>query len=113
MRILAFRLAFPLLLFGGGAPLLRIVDHVRQEVAGIPNYTCVETIDRETQTANVNAFRRVDLVRLEVAKTGGKELFAWPGAGNFEEKPIGAFVGGGLIGDGSFSLFAEDLFVNG
>jgi hypothetical protein len=39
-------------------------------------------------------------VRLEVAKTGGKELFAWPGSKNFQDRPIGAFVPGGLIGDG-------------
>ncbi len=42
---------------------------------------------------------------------GRKELFAWPG-GKFEEKPISDFAAGGMMGDGAFTLFADDVFLN-
>jgi hypothetical protein len=71
----------------------------------------METIDREQMKPPSRVFRRLDLMRLEVAKVGRKELFAWPG-GKFEEKPISDFVAGGLIGDGAFTLFADDVFIN-
>ena len=92
--------------------LSRSTRHISQAIASFSNYTCTETIDREQKKPAANSFQRIDLVRLEVAKTGAKELFAWPGAARFEDRPITDFVGGGLIGNGVYSLFAEDIFVN-
>jgi hypothetical protein len=93
--------------------LSRATSHIAESIRSLANYACTETIDREQQSATSTGFVRIDLVRLEVANIGGKELFAWPGAKKFQDKPIGAFVPGGLIGDGSFTIFADDLFVNG
>lgn len=92
--------------------LSRAVRHIRQAITALPNYTCMETINREEKKPGVKTFHRLDLVRLEVAKAGGKELFAWPGARKFEDRPITDFVGAGLIGNGMYGLFAEDVFVN-
>jgi hypothetical protein len=121
MRILfvAFLLSYATAFPQAGEPALdplllsRASAHIAESISALTNYTCVETIDREQRLPNTAAFGRIDLVRLEVAKSAGKELFAWPGARKFQDKPIAAFVPGGLIGDGSFSLFAEDLFING
>jgi hypothetical protein len=113
--LLLCRGALPQTTDSSGDTLLvaRATAHIREAITALPNYTCTETIDRERQSPTSSLPHRIDLVRLEVAKTDGKELFAWPGARNFEDKPIAAFVGGGLIGDGTYGLFAEDLFVNG
>jgi hypothetical protein len=91
----------------------RALRHIRQATTAIPNYTCSETIDRQRQIPPSRRFQRLDLVKLEVAKVGRKELFAWQGAGKLDDKPISNYVGAGLIGDGIYSLFADDIFVNG
>jgi hypothetical protein len=92
--------------------LSKAMRHIRDGLQSAPNYTCVETIDRELLQPPSRVFKRLDLVRLEVAREGHRELFAWPGARRFEDRPVSDFVGGGLIGDGAFGLFADDLFVN-
>ncbi|HEY4084669.1 MAG TPA: hypothetical protein VGM43_01965 [Bryobacteraceae bacterium] len=88
------------------------VAHNRIALGATSAYTCLETIDRGQREANARSFQQLDLVRVEVMKLGNKELFAWPG-GSFEDKPLTQFVAGGLIGDGTFGLFADDVFVNG
>ena len=94
--------------------LSRMIRHVGESVTAVPNYTCTETLYREQLKPPGKTFQQLDLVKLEVAKVGHKEVFAWPGAGKFEETPIAEFLGGGgLIADGVFSLFAADLFVHG
>ncbi len=92
--------------------LSKAVRHIRDGMRALPNYTCVETIARDTKPAQSAAFKRIDLVRLEVAKTGTRELFGWPGARSLEDRPITDFVAGGLVGNGVFSTYAEDLFVH-
>ena len=90
---------------------------IREGILAVPSYTCLETIARERRAPGAKAigskgFERLDLVRLEVAKEGPRELFAWPGARKFEDRPISDFVAGGLMGNGAFALFADDLFVH-
>ena len=49
-----------------------------------------------------------------MAFIGGRELYAWPGSSNFEERPITKLVGGkGAIGSGTFALHARHLFTRG
>jgi hypothetical protein len=55
-------------------------------------------------------FRRTDVVRREVAEVDGDELFALPGNHDFKKMSVSDLAGGGLIGNGSFSLFAHDVF---
>ncbi len=71
----------------------RATTHIREAITALPNYTCTETIDRERQSPTSSLPHRVDLVLLEVAKTGGKASFLrGPVAGDFADKPIAAFV---------------------
>jgi len=93
--------------------LSKALRHIREGILAVPNYTCLETIARERRVPGAKAFDRLDLVRLEVAKEGPHELFAWPGARKFEDRPVSDFVAGGLMGNGAFALFADDLFVHG
>lgn len=91
--------------------LARFQEKVRQDMSGIPNYTCLETIDRTHRMPRSRSFRPVDTVRLEVSNVDGKELFAFPGASHFEDRDVGALVAGGAMGTGMFALFAQNLFV--
>ena len=76
----------------------------------LPNYTCLQTIERKVRRAPSRRYEPVDMVRLEVALVDGRELFSWPGAGKFEDKEISQIVSGGAIGNGTFALHAKSIF---
>jgi VWFA-related protein len=83
---------------------------VRQDVTSMPNYTCLETIDRSRQ-AGTRDFIPVDKIRLEVSSVGGREMFAKPGARSFENRDVTAIVKSGMIGSGMFAGLTRTLFV--
>jgi len=82
-------------------------------MTGIPNYTCLETIERTHREPHKRSFKPVDTVHLEVSSVAGKELFAWPGSRQFEDRDVASLVTSGMIGAGMFATFAQDLFVSG
>lgn len=93
--------------------LARIRRHMAENLSSLPNYTCRETIERTAGQAGSRHFGLVDRLRLEVAYVGGRELFAWPGASNFEDRPIEQMVGGGAaIGAGNFASHARAIFAS-
>src|SRR5215471_143357 len=106
-------LALPQDLLPPGVLLLsRVKRHVSEELARLPNISCLETIQREHQPANGKP-RPLDTVRLEVLTNGKKELYAAPGERKFsEEHPI-QYVGSGVIGDGFFGLFLREVLIDG
>lgn len=79
----------------------------------IPNYTCLETIERAHRDVHSRAFKPLDTVRLEVSSVAGKELFAWPGSHRFEDRDITSMVTSGAIATGMFAMFSHILFVSG
>jgi hypothetical protein len=89
--------------------LARVRAHMSSVLARLPNYTCLQTIER---TGRIPGKRTelIDLVRLEVALVNGRELFAWPGSRNFEDGEITDMVKGGAIGNGNFALHAKSVF---
>lgn len=93
-----------------GDQLARFQQKVRQDMTGIPNYTCLETIERTRRAPPLRDFQPVDIVRLEVSSVGGKELFARPG-GRFEDRELSSLLTSGTIGSGMFATFAHNLFV--
>jgi len=93
--------------------LARFNEKIRQDMTGIPNYTCLETIERARRQPHSRNFKPADTVRLEVSFVAGKELFAWPGAHRFEDREVTDFVPSGAIGAGMFATFAQNLFVAG
>ena len=92
--------------------LAHFKQKIRQDLAQVPNYTCLETMQRYQRGRRAYSFRPLDTVRLEVSNVNGKELLAWPGARRFEDKNLTSFVSGGMIGNGMFVLHAHNLFVN-
>jgi hypothetical protein len=103
--------------FAGEPDNWRLLERARiqmaQNLSRLPNYTCLQTIERSARPAPAKRFEFLDTVRLEVALVEGNELFAWPGAGKFEEKEIGDMVSGGAIGNGIFALHAKAVFQSG
>ncbi len=81
-----------------------------RNLASLPNYTCLQTIERMQRRAPSRKLDLLDIVRLEVALVNGRELFSWPGAGNFEDGEITEMVKGGAIGNGNFATHARALF---
>jgi len=93
--------------------LARFQEKVRRDFTGIPNYTCLETIERARRAPPSPDFKHQDTVRLEVSSVAGKELFAKPGAQRFEDRDVTSIVTGGTIGSGMFATIARNLFVAG
>lgn len=113
MRLAAVHLALAAASWAASADeirLGRIRYHMAQNLTEIPNYTCTQTIERSVRPARGRQFRLLDTLRLEVALVDGRELFAWPGAGKFEDKKINDMVGG-TIGNGVFAGFARAVFL--
>lgn len=101
------------------AQLVQIRERMNQNQERIPNYTCLETITRSrrpphsiaiSRNGSPGRFLKQDIVRLEVAAVDGNEFYASPGAHNFTETDISLFITGGMIGNGLFALFAQDIF---
>lgn len=77
-----------------------------------PNYTCLETVERTRQTPGGGMLVQ-DTLRLEVALVDGKEMFAWPGASQFEDKDLRDLVSTGMFGNGSYGLYVRMVFGGG
>src|SRR5689334_21400623 len=90
----------------------RIRTHVAENLARLPDYTCTQTIERATRRSSRDSWRTADLVRLEVAYVGDKELFGYPGGEQLDEAEVTRLVPNGVIGSGEFAMLARDVFVN-
>jgi hypothetical protein len=93
--------------------LARIRNVVSENLSHLPNFTCVQTIERSQRLPGAKQYRFVDNIRLEVALVEGKELYAWPGSPKFEERELRDMVGGGAIGTGDFALHAKSIYLTG
>lgn len=91
----------------------KIKARVKEQIAHMPQYTCLETFERSRKVAGPKGdLKSQDTVRLEVLFTGAKEFFDSPGGRNFTEENPRKLVGSGLIGNGMFAGHLQTLFVN-
>ncbi len=97
--------------------LSRIKRHVAQELEHLPEYTCLETVDRSLSHGDSKGkpgkLEPLDTLRLEILYSGRKELYASPGAHVFRDESPAAFIAGGMIGDGVFATQLQSIFVSG
>src|SRR5690349_14470814 len=106
-----------LLLSGSTVPARAddFLNRVRAKMAEIllrqPDYTCTETVERTRQAAG-NRSKIQDTLRLEVALVDGKEMFAWPGSKQFEDRDLSELVSTGMFGNGNFAIYARILFLS-
>lgn len=83
-----------------------------QTLSRLPNFTCVETIERSRRLAPTKKYEFLDTIRLEVAYVEGKEMYSWPGESRFEDRDLPKMVGGqGAIGTGDFVLHARSVLL--
>ena len=112
--------------------LVRIREKMRKNLEELPNYTCLQRIERtrlsakarqrleeriqqqktEGRVAATSPLDSTDTVQVEVAFVDGKELYSWPGADRFEERGLQEIVGFGTLSTGDFAVNARNLFVN-
>jgi hypothetical protein len=92
--------------------LARIKYHMSEILTKLPNYTCMQTIERSRRRARSRRFELDDTLRMEVALVSGRELFSWPGEGKFEERELRDMVSGGTFGNGNFGLHARSVFLS-
>lgn len=96
--------------------LLRLKQHLRDELAHVPNYTCLETISRfrnDPSTRSRRAKSPLDTIRLEIVYADHREWFGSPGAVSLNvDNPVN-FIGSGMIGNGSFALMMHNLVEGG
>lgn len=91
--------------------LSRIKRHVREEMQHLPDYTCLETVQRAEHNGGQKTLQRLDPVRLEVLFSGEKEMYSPPGAAAFSEDSVTGYIHGGMISDGIFATDAVNIFV--
>ncbi len=91
--------------------LSRIKNHMRTQVAQLPNSTCLETATRFHKESSGAKLRPLDILRLEVVYSGGREWYGSPGDPRLSEENPAAFIGAGMIGNGVFGITLYNLFV--
>jgi hypothetical protein len=84
---------------------------IRRALSQVPNYTCLETVERYGAEHHGVSFRPLDNVQLEISSVGDKELLAWPGARRFDESDIEGFTAGGMMSSGVFATHARSVFL--
>jgi len=93
--------------------LARIRQKMADHLTRMPDYTCLETVERSTRRRSSLPFLHVDTMRVEVAHVGSKELYARPGGQKFEESDLSSLVGAGMTASGEFALHLRAIFGSG
>ena len=89
---------------------VRVREHIRASATGLPNYSCLETMERSIHGPSGQIEFR-ERLRLEVLFAETTELFAWPGSSEFTPEPLQNWIGAGAIGNGDFETELLNLFV--
>lgn len=92
--------------------LSQLKRNVQAALKTLPNYSCIETIERSLRKNAQQPFRRVDTVHVEVAVTGDRELYSWPGANKFEDRDITDMINSGTVSNGDFASALRSVIAN-
>lgn len=92
--------------------LARFKPVIREILSHLPDYTCLETIQRYGFERHGVDFKPLDTVEVEVSTVGKQELVAWPGATRFDETPATLFGAGGMTSTGLFATHARVVFLS-
>ncbi len=108
---------------------IRVRQRVIDNIARLPNYTCVQTITRSVygtaspskhpskcdeivrnREAHTPPLIDWDRLRVDVAIADKHEVYAWVGAARFEEGDLSKLVGGGQTTMGDFGSLVLSIF---
>ena len=90
----------------------RIRAKAKENLAKLPDYTCLQNVERARRVRSTEEFRAVDILRLEVGIVGDREMYAWRGSQRFSDKDVADLVGSGTIGNGNFALHVKNVFLS-
>jgi hypothetical protein len=85
-------------------------ERMAANLAGLPNYTCLEAIDRSVRNAAKQKLLFRDRIHLEVAFIEANEMFSWPGSQSFELGLLEQLPRAGASGVGGFGGWTRTLF---
>ncbi len=110
--------------------LLRARDKIIDRTERLPNYTCVQTVDRKyfkvkkpqfpvlscddmsarkSKKTSLLKLEATERLRLDVKVSGGTEIGAWAGASHFQDGNVMKLIKG-PFGTGGFGTFLTDIF---
>jgi hypothetical protein len=92
--------------------LSRIRQKAVENLSHLPDYTCLEDIQRSWRAFGARRLVLLDRLRYEVAHVGGRELYSWPGAGKLGEAGLDVMVGTGVIGTGAFRMRTRSVLLS-
>ncbi len=92
--------------------LARIKAKALEDMARLPNYACIETVERYRRAPQRRDFTLMDRMHIEVAKIGDRERFAWPGKSAFAHDIPADMVGHGASATGDFWGNISAIFSN-
>jgi hypothetical protein len=91
----------------------RLRDRLRDQLAHLPDYTCLENIVRYHREPSPRAkLLPLDRLRLELLYSGSHEWNGWPGARTLDQETPGKFIGSGMIGNRLFALLSKAIFLS-
>jgi hypothetical protein len=92
--------------------LARLKAHIREDLARIPNTTCLETISRFRSPAgsiSKTSLKPLDIVRLEIAYSNRHEWYGSPGDRVIGADRPSALIGVGMIASGAFASTLNNI----
>jgi hypothetical protein len=92
--------------------LQQIKQRAMAELWSVPNYVCVDSIERSLWIPEERQFRRLDRLHLEVAHIESADRFSWLGNSAFQSKAPTAMVGYGASFRGDFADNRALIFKN-
>jgi len=92
--------------------LQQIKQRAIADLGSVPNYVCVDSIERSLWIPDERQFRRLDRLHLEIAHIEGADRFSWLGNFAFQSKAPTAMVGYGASFRGDFADNRALVFKN-
>ncbi|MBM3774782.1 MAG: hypothetical protein FJW37_06405 [Acidobacteria bacterium] len=97
---------------GPDALLERIQRKMAQNLNRLPDYVCLQTVERSRRQSPAGSYQPLDTLRVEVGLVGNRELYSWPDSSGFEDKELAEMIGRGVVGTGHFALLAKHVFLS-
>jgi hypothetical protein len=94
------------------ALLNRFLERIKAELQRQPDFTCAQSTERFRRASAERAWEKMDVLRLEVALVGEREMYAPAGARQFQSRALVEMVGKGTISTGQFANLARHVFLS-